>query len=441
MKIWECIKGLPTGVLGVAAAVFIYFALSCLIRVKEKWPRKGILFIACWIISFMIIYIGDMVNLTCAMVIFLAALWISCEGSGLKKFTLGMMFASAVFAFNAFYDNCVGFFAHYYGKDNFYGNMYLFFRLLFAICFYFSIRLRRPEQDFELSSSLWRLMLMLTLSPFGIMISVILLQSPYSNQAGTIIADGALFLVVMLSFAGLLRALVVLERQQRLEQENALALLNQRYYETMEEQQFEIRRLRHDMANHLQTLLALPQQQKDDYIKGMIDNPALVQVLSWCGDPTVNAVLTAKQSLMQQKKIKFSVRVDIAGELPFEKADLCAIFANALDNAVEGCMNLEESLREIQLDARLGKGILAVNIKNACESGHAGEQSGQGKNAQADAGFSDGMRLPQTTKKDAVNHGVGLKSIQRTVKKYGGNMEIKREEKSFHLFLYLPVEI
>lgn len=280
---------------------------------------------------------------------------------------------------------------------------------------------------------------MLTLPPLGIMISVILLRSPYSSLAGTVIADAALFLVVMLSFAGLLRALIVLERQQRLEQENALALLNQRYYETMEQQQFEIRRLRHDMANHLQTLLALPQQQKDDYIREMIDNPAFVQVISWCGDSTVNAVLTAKESLMRQKNIKFSAKVEIDRELPFEKADLCAIFANALDNAVEGCMNLEEPLREIHLDARLGKGILAVNIKNTCESAHAGERPAQGKNMQANADPAERMQLPRTTKKDADNHGFGLKSIQRTVKKYGGNMEIKRKEQSFQLFLYLPV--
>lgn len=440
MNHWEHIKGLSSGVPGMAAAVFIYFALACLIQVKDKWWRKGILLLVCWGLCIMIIFIGDLVNLTCTLVFFLAGLWISCEGSRLKKLTLGLMFSSTVFAFNAFYDNCVGFLAHYFEKDTFYGNMYLPGRLLFAILFYLAIRLRKPERDFELSPSLWKLMLMLTLSPFGIMISVILLRSPYSSIAGTVIADAALFLVVMLSFAGLLRALVVLDRQQRLEQENALVLLNQRYYENMEQQQFEIRRLRHDMANHLQTLLALPQQQKDDYIRGMIDNPAFGQVLSWCGDSTVNAVLTAKESLMRQRNIKFSARVDLPGELPFEKADLCAVFANALDNAVEGCMNLEEPLREIHLDARLGQGILAVNIKNACEGVRTGEESAQGKAGRKNAGPAGEAYLPQTTKKDAQNHGFGLKSIQKTVKKYGGNMEIKREEQSFQLFLYLPVE-
>ncbi len=269
---------------------------------------------------------------------------------------------------------------------------------------------------------------------------------------------------------------------------------NRRYYEAMEQQQFEIRRLRHDLSNHLQTLLALPGEQKDDYIRGMLDNPAFGQTLVWCGDSTVNAVLTAKKSLAEQKGIRFTARVDIGEELPFEKADICAIFANALDNAVEGCMALSQAAGEIELNARLGKGILAVSVKNPCKNTRTGavevesdaletesdvveaefdaveaetdtletesaaketesdtreggglprKSSGSGSAAgKGNAGNLEGGRpqFPKTTKRDAENHGLGLRSIQETVKKYGGNMEITRQEGRFCLFLYLPVE-
>lgn len=430
MSIWEYVRRLPSGVLGIVAAVFVYLALSCLIRIKEKRWCKVFLFLSCWQASFIIIYIGDVFNLSFSMVIFLAALWITCEGTGPKKLTLGMMFASIIFAFNGFWDNGVGFFAHRYGKDDFYGNMYLPGRLIFAVLLYLTIRSLKVEKDFELSRPLWRLMLLLTLSPLGIMISVILFSSPYVNLASIVLADSILFLVVMLSFAGLLRALIVLERQQRLERENLLADQNQRYYEAMEQQQFEIRRLRHDLSNHLQAILSLQEQERDDYIKGMLDNPSLGQILTWCGDSTINAVLTAKHGLMRQRGVRFFPKVDIKGELPFEKADLCAIFANALDNAVEGCMELEEPLREIHLEARAGKGILAVNIQNACKSTDS--------NGLKEKSAGRGM-LPGTTKKDAQNHGFGLRSIQETVKKYGGSMEIERKENTFNLFLYLPI--
>ena len=432
MSIWEYTRRLPSDALGIVAAVFVYLALSCLIRIKNKRWCKVLLFLSCWQASFMIIYIGDMVNLSFSMVIFLTALWIACEGTGSKKLTLGMMFASMIYAFNGFWDNGVGFFANHYGKDDFYGNMYLPGRVVFAVLLYLTIRSLNVEKDFELSRPLWRLMLLLTLSPLGIMISVILFSSPHVNLASIVLADSALFLVVMLSFVGLLRALIVLERQQRLERENLLADQNQRYYEAMEQQQFEIRRLRHDLSNHLQALLSLPEQERDDYIKGMLDNPALGQILTWCGDSTINAVLTTKHGLMRQKGVRFLPKVDIKEELPFEKADICAIFANALDNAVEGCMELEEPLREIHLDARAGKGILAVNIRNTCKSTDVdGSKERSGERGG----------LPKTTKRDVKNHGFGLRSIQETVKKYGGSMEIEQKEGHFNLFLYLPISM
>ena len=228
-----------------------------------------------------------------------------------------------------------------------------------------------------------------------------------------------------------------------------LAMHNRRYYEVMEQQQFEIRRLRHDLSNHLQTLLALPGEQKDDYIREMLDNPAFGQTLVWCADSTVNAVLTAKKSLAEQKGIRFTARVDIGEELPFEKADICAVFANALDNAAEGCMALSETAKEIELNARFGKGILAMSVKNPCKTPQtgaaeakpdAGEKGSLPEKNSGSGSAAGKLRLPKTTKKDAENHGLGLKSIQETVKKYGGSMEITRQEGRFCLFLYLPAE-
>lgn len=427
MSVWAYIINLFSGWMSVFAAFFLYFALTGLIRVKEKWWCKVLLHLNCWQTCVMIIYIGDTVNLSASLLMFMPILWITCEGSGLKKLTLGLMFSSTVYAFSGFWDNCVAYWAHIFGLDPFYANLYLYGRLFFAATLYLVIRFQKTDKDFELSKPLWRLMLLLTFSPLGIMFSVILLTSPFMEIRGILITDSVLFLVVILSFIGLLRALMVLEKQQKLERENLLANQNQRYYEAMEQQQFEIRRLRHDLANHLQTLLALPASQKDDYVKGMLDQPAFGKVLTWCGDATVNAVLTAKEGMMRQRGIHFHAKADIPEELSFEKADLCAVFANALDNAVEGCAELEESMREIHLEAKAGKGILAVNIRNACP---LREMASEEKDI-----------LPRTTKKDAKNHGFGLRSIQEIVKKYGGSMEVEQMEGEFNLFLYLPIPV
>ncbi len=396
-------------------------ALSCLIQPKKKWWCRLVFFVLCAVLISTIIYIGDLVNLSLAMAVFLTGIWVVCEGSGWKKLSVGVMFASVVSAFAGLFDNCIAD-VIYYG----FGVAYiphLVGRVSFALLLYLVMRTHRLEQDFELSEALWRLILLLAVPPLGIVVSLVLLKPPYYQTGHTFIADGVVFLMVIFLFTGLLLALSVLEKQQRLEQESALAEHNRKYYEAMEQQQFEIRRLRHDLSNHLQVILSLSGDERERYIQGLLDHEAFTQVTSYCGDGAVNVVVTAKESLMRQRHIRFYVKMDIPQELPFEKADICGMLANALDNAAEGCQNLPEELREVQLEARAGKGIFAVSVKNPC---------------MHKLDIEDG-KLPKTTKKDKENHGLGLKSIQKTVQKYGGQMEIEQEGQQFRLFFYLPV--
>lgn len=151
---------------------------------------------------------------------------------------------------------------------------------------------------------------------------------------------------------------------QKLEEEALLAEQNRRYYEAMENQHFEIRRLKHDMTNHLQTALALPDDQREGYLRELLEQTGASRTLKYCGDTTVNIILSAKAALMEQNHIDFHVSADISEPLPMEKTDISAVFGNALDNALEAVKKLPESQRRVSLEARQGKGILAVSVRN-----------------------------------------------------------------------------
>ncbi len=45
-----------------------------------------------------------------------------------------------------------------------------------------------------------------------------------------------------------------------------------------------------------------------------------------------------------------------------------------------------------------------------------------------------------TSKKDIVQHGLGLKSIREIINRYNGHLEIDIKNGSFTLFLYLPFQ-
>lgn len=399
-------------------AVLICRALVCLIEERREWWRRVLLFAGSFMLVNMIIYAGDPFNFPFAVLAFLFCIWNACRGSRRKRVTIGLMFASTMLAMNGLYDSCIAFFMPREMS-------YVVSRVFTVILLYTGIYRHRPERDFELSQSLWGLLLLLCMPPLGILCALTMFRSPFISLNKNLLDNAVLFLVAALAFAGNLWAMLVLNKQQMLERERTVAEYNKKYYEAMEQQHFEIRRLKHDLANHLQVLLSLPAKEKDGYIQKMIENPVFERVLTYSGDATVNAVLTAKESLMRQKEITFYAKVDIPQELAYEKPDLCALFANALDNAVEACAALEAPGRQIALTARAAKGILAVEVRNP----FAKEQDKSAKG------------LPGTTKADTQNHGFGLRSIQEIVKKYGGDMELKQEDGWFILLCYMPLPV
>lgn len=408
----EALKHLLNFVLFMAAGSFTMASLHCLVPFQKQIWKRAILLIGCFLLSGMIIYIGDWANLPPTFLIFLFCVWFCCEGSLLQKITVGLMFASTGFAFNALIDN---FMLFYFGQS-------AYVRPLFWLLIYIGLRHYAPERDYELSPSLWKLLLMLTLTPLGIVLSCVLLTDGYDIFPSANLLYLILLTIALLTFIGLLWAIIVLAKQTKLEQEHMLSGINQKYYEEMERQHFEIRRLRHDLANHLQAVAALPENNKDAYIQKLLDDPAVTHTLNCTGDSTVNAVLSSKDQIIKENSIAFHLKAEIPAELPFEKPDVCAIFANALDNAIEACLKLPEGQRKISLETKAEKGLFVLSINNpAMESA-------------AKTGI-----LPKTTKKDTFSHGLGLKSIHEVVKRYNGQMEIKTENNCFQLFLYLPL--
>lgn len=431
---------------------FIVGSMRNLFRIKKGWrgflPVIAVAFLA----SGTVVYIGDWGNLPLTFVVILVLIWVCSEDDGWKKMTVGLLFGSTIFAWNALVDNFI----------RIHSNYFLLPRVLFAVLFFAATRRFAAGKDYDLTPKMWRLVLLLTFVPVGNVLSVVLLsEERWKIGEADLRLHFAVLCLAFVAFVGLLWAIRVLARQRRLEQEALSAKLNEAYYESMEQQHFELRRLRHDMANHLQALSALPSEKKDTYIRELLDSGALAKTLNYCGDPTLNAVLSVKENLLRQQNISLELKLDIPEELPFEKADLCAIYANALDNAAEACASLPEEKpettkaepranntknRTIILESRARKGMLVFQITNPVPENVLGQRAGISVQSETFSALSAGKMksgqaetLPPTTKKDRTRHGYGLRSIRTSVEKYGGHMEIRQEEGQFTLFGYLPM--
>ena len=388
-------------------------AIGCFLNFKKNRFSRIVAYLSCWVATGNILFIGDRFNFPVGLAVFVFGMYIACEGSGIRKTAVSIMVSSMILAYNTLADNWA---ERLFAEASF----YIAGRVLFAILFYLAAKRFGPEKEYDLSAPMWWLLLLLSLTPLGIVAAVVMMPSPYWDNLSDMWLHFTLLGIALFSFAGLLWAVSVLAEQKKMEEQVLFAKIKQNYYDTMEARQFEVRRLKHDMANHLQTLAVLPEPKREEYIRELLENDSITKTLNYCGDATVNAVLTAKESMLRRKGITFQWKIEIPGELPFEKIDVCAIFANALDNAAEACERQELPEKTVFLESRLQKGMFLFSVKNPCA-------------LEVKAG-----EMPQTSKKDTENHGFGLQSIREIARRHGGEMTVHAEDGYFELFVYFP---
>ncbi len=140
------------------------------------------------------------------------------------------------------------------------------------------------------------------------------------------------------------------------------------------------------------------------------------------GCQTLDTILTERSLYCEKHGIRLSCMVD-GEKLSFMMVgDICALFGNALENAIEAVSKLQnEEDRLISFQVRESKGMLIITIDNYF-SGSLEFENG----------------LPRTTKGDESWHGYGMKSIRHTAEKYGGEANVLIDD-MFHLSVLLPV--
>ena len=215
--------------------------------------------------------------------------------------------------------------------------------------------------------------------------------------------------VLLLSFAVLAffdRYYVLLEEQRM----QALVNMSREYqYQNLQAQvkaQEDVRRIYHDMKNHLVTLRAMSGEKQESYIDGVLKETEGYQDLFDTGIPTLDGLLRAKLSEARAKNVQFSVNLDLTSVSYVDPVDICAIFGNIIDNAIEASEKLPNPEdRFIELKSGDFADQTAIRIINTYVADSIR--------------FKDNQTM-ETTKPDKGSHGIGLSSVLRSVEKYGG---------------------
>ena len=188
----------------------------------------------------------------------------------------------------------------------------------------------------------------------------------------------------------------------------------------------QMRGWRHDYHNHIQAMkahLALGNlEELDRYLSGLDADLTRVDTIVKTGNVMADAILNSKLSLAGRREIRVNAKAQVPGELSVAETDLCVLLGNLLDNAMEGCLRLENPAeRFIRLYIRPMKGQLYISVTNS---------AGRGIKKRDGKYFST---------KESPTHGFGLARIDRIAARYGGYVNRQDEPGVFATEVMLPL--
>lgn len=249
--------------------------------------------------------------------------------------------------------------------------------------------------------------------------------SPWAKSM-VAIGEGALLAVNLLLFAlynHLEKAHASnLELQLSIQQEQSDAA----YYQVLQEQSESQKILVHDIKNHLHTLDVLAQQEDNRQIREYLQklevslghdfHPRL------SSEPILDAVLQRTREECRQREITFYCDIRQGCTAFMDAPSITALYGNLLSNAVEGAESSRERTVELRVTNQ-NQGVI-ISLVNDCDT----------------APRTDAFGRMVTKKTDTQTHGVGLKSIERVVRRYSGIQTVYYDQKNhqFHHVIHFP---
>ena len=259
---------------------------------------------------------------------------------------------------------------------------------------------------------------LLALSPgcmAGIMLGVSFCKRVHLSHADwplsfLIAAVGLLYLNIMIVFYAE-RTKKTAEQKHELELSEQHYLMQQQYYEQLQEDQENTRSMFHDINKYLQAMKALVSENKTSEAKELLqqvnlltDNPESVVDV---GNPILSIILTEYRKRAEIESISFDYDVSVPNDWNISAVDAYIIIGNTLDNAIEACLDLPQQERYIKLQLRTFHDILFYKVDNPY--------------------------VHKSSKQTNHNHGYGLHNVRKCVDKYLGDMSIDRNNGVFQV--------
>lgn len=200
-------------------------------------------------------------------------------------------------------------------------------------------------------------------------------------------------------------------------------LLQKKYYEQVDAGIRMQREQLHDTRHHLVAMASLlgvrDYAALGAYIERMLEKTSQPYPRRYCQNTMANAVIGGYIRLAEDEGIAVSVELDLPEGIGVDDYELCTVFGNALENAIEACRRIPpdsdvHARRFIGIKSRVRDGRLVFRIENSAVG----------------AAVVDKDTLKSS--KGALG-GVGLASVRSVAERYDGCLSLEPSDSAFVL--------
>lgn len=227
---------------------------------------------------------------------------------------------------------------------------------------------------------------------------------------------------------------LLMERQKNLVREEQLKQLKERF-EKVDAFYGDIRRLRHEMRNHMMNIKGLiTREQYGEVETYMEELDAAVQKLDFTystGNPVCDVIINEKY--MEARRFRIAMEVTFVWQETenISVFDFGILLSNLLDNAIEACRKVSEEKRFIHLSLKRRAPFLLLEVKNPYDGSLVWDEQ---------------RKLPLSTKNSdggqetLAEHGLGLKNVEQIADQYFGGIQIEADEGVFCITVMLQAK-
>ena len=204
---------------------------------------------------------------------------------------------------------------------------------------------------------------------------------------------------------------------------------------------------RHDLRHHMNFIQSCLNDnnyaQAQDYIMEICTSLNNSQITRYCANEAVNLILSSYIAKADKYNITTQVSVTAANLADYKTTDLCSLFANALENAINACKLVQTARTSINYSYN-SISDTASDYNSDCTSDYGEVNSNRiitvkvfDKNNKLCINITNTYAVEpifvnNTPVSDKAGHGIGIRSIISVIEKYNGVYDFFTEDGVFY---------